>query len=225
MISQTAIMGVSDAHICAVDERHFLQAEVRDAFSQMQNNAREQGLDLKICSSFRSFDKQLSIWNRKWLGELPLYTLSGDSLTAEQLSPEEKIHAIMLWSALPGASRHHWGTDFDFFDKRSIDEQNHDFQLVSDEYENNGPCAKLSDWVHANASHYGFYHPYAHYVGGVAQEPWHISYQAIAKQIESNFDIKALSTQLRNSNILGKETILPLLEYLVERYTYNRGVR
>ena len=28
--------------------------------------------------------------------------------------------AILLWSALPGASRHHWGTDFDVFDRAAV---------------------------------------------------------------------------------------------------------
>jgi LAS superfamily LD-carboxypeptidase LdcB len=223
MINHQQIMGVDDSHVCSVDEHHSLLPEVRDAFKLMQEVAGNIGLDFQICSSFRSFNKQLSIWNRKWRGELPLYTLDGKILETEKLSDDEKIHAIMLWSALPGASRHHWGTDFDFYDKASVTQQSHDFKLTTDEYEQDGPCAELARWVESYAEEYGFYLPYAEYLGGVAREPWHLSYQPIAQQIQADFDIDGLASQLDNSEMLGKEAVLPLLSTLVERYTYNKG--
>lgn len=227
------IMGETRSHTCAVladDEAnalqansHFLMPEVRDAFLQMQVAAKKAGLDLQICSSFRDFDKQLSIWNRKWRGELALYTLNGEKLDAHTLSDIEKIHAIMLWSALPGASRHHWGTDFDFYDKHSIEEQKHTFELIPEEYSGQGPCSKLCEWVHQHAESFGFFLPYANYVGGVASEPWHLSHKNTASNIEAQFDIEALRTKLAQSDILGKESILPILDELVARYTFNQG--
>lgn len=217
-------MGVDGTHVIAVNTEHFLLPQVCDAFWSMQNAAQQANVDLQICSSFRSFDKQLLIWNRKWRGELPLYTLSGDSLDAGTLSDKEKIHAIMLWSALPGASRHHWGTDFDFFDQAKVKQLGHKFELVTDEYEQTGPCADLSDWVHTHATQFNFYLPYATYVGGVAREPWHLSYRPIAEQIQAHFSLEALATQLEQSDILGKQAILSLLPDLVARYTYNQGI-
>ncbi len=32
------------------------------------------------------------------------------------LSDLEKCKAMLRWSAVPGASRHHWGTEIDIFD-------------------------------------------------------------------------------------------------------------
>jgi LAS superfamily LD-carboxypeptidase LdcB len=225
MISSLQIMGIDSSHIVAVNEHHSLHGEVKDAFCQMQADAAIEGLDLQICSSFRSFDKQLSIWNRKWRGELALYTIDGEILDANTLTDEEKIHAILTWSALPGASRHHWGTDFDFYDKRNVEKLGHVFELIPQEYENEGPCAELARWVHTHCDSYGFYLPYQHYTGGVAREPWHLSHKAIAQQIQSHFSADTLAEQLAKSEMLGKQSVLSCLPELIRRYTYNEGVK
>ncbi len=217
------IMGLTDSHLVAIDDNHKLRPEVVSQFIKMQQAAAEDGVDLQICSSFRDFSKQLSIWNRKWRGELPLYTLHNTKLDSASLSNIEKIHAIMLWSALPGASRHHWGTDFDVYDKQQVIAHQHDFELVPSEYEKHGPCAALSKWVLQHAQEYGFYLPYATYVGGVAKEPWHLSYQPTATGIQRSFKLNDLYAQLKRADIMGKETILEHLPLLVNQYTYNRG--
>ena len=36
------------------------------------------------------------------------------------LAPDALIETILLWSALPGGSRHHWGTDVDVFDAAAV---------------------------------------------------------------------------------------------------------
>lgn len=222
-LNTAEIMGLSDKHLVAVGNEHFLHNEIADAFFIMQKEAAIAGVDMQICSSFRSFDKQLSIWNRKWAGDLPLYTLDNKLLNANSLSEQEKIHAIMLWSALPGASRHHWGTDFDVYDKSSVERHHHDFQLIPSEYETNGPCAALSIWISNNATRYGFYLPYSKYSGGVAVEPWHISNIEVASRIQASFQLDDLYAQLEQADILGKEAILKLLPALVSQYTFNKG--
>ena len=40
----------------------------------------------------------------------------GNAIELEGLSDWQKCQAILRWSAVPGASRHHWGTEIDFFD-------------------------------------------------------------------------------------------------------------
>lgn len=223
-MSSAQIMGLSEQHLAPLIGEHKLHMQTIDAFLEMQRAAAMVKIDIQVCSSFRSFEKQLSIWNRKWMGELPLNTLDGNVLDPTKLSDEEKIHAIMLWSALPGASRHHWGTDFDIYDKAEVTRQHHHFELVPDEYENDGPCANLSAWVNKNAESFGFYLPYAKYTGGVAREPWHMSHEDIANTIMHDFDLSALSTQLSKVQILGKDEILKHLPKLVNRYTYNNGI-
>ena len=77
------------------------------AFGRLQEMALTQGFDMVIASSFRSFDRPLLIWNEKAGGLRPLYDSSGHPLAYDQLSPWELAQAILRWSALPGASRHH----------------------------------------------------------------------------------------------------------------------
>jgi hypothetical protein len=46
----------------------------------------------------------------------PLLDAHNQPLDALQLGETERLHAILHWSALPGTSRHHWGTDLDIYD-------------------------------------------------------------------------------------------------------------
>ena len=68
-------------------------------------------------SSFRDFSRQLTIWNGKFSGETTDARRGRASPSSRALVREERIDTILLWSALPGASRHHWGTDVDLVDR------------------------------------------------------------------------------------------------------------
>lgn len=226
MINNNEMLGLSERHVEHFDEdNHALYGPTLHAFLKMQASAKNDKVDIQVCSSFRSFERQLSIWNRKWRGDLPLYTLDGDILNPNDLNDADKIHAIMLWSALPGASRHHWGTDFDVYDRTTVEKRNHHFKLIPEEYERNGPCANLSKWIKHNAASFGFSLPYARYCGGVAEEPWHMSHTNIAQQIEQALNPDVLYSTLEHSDILGKSSILKILPKLLNRYTYNRGIQ
>lgn len=225
MISAQQILGLNDEHVVYIDNNHQLQPLVHKAFLTMQQAAKLQGHDLQIVSSYRSFKKQASIWDRKWKGELKLNTLNGQVLDTNTLSDIQKMHAILLWSALPGGSRHHWGTDFDVYDRTRVNACDAPFELITQEYEGIGPCAKLAKWLQNNAAEFGFERPYATYVGGVAAEPWHLSYQPIAEQIIRSYSLELLRKQLIKSGILGGDTVLSQLDTLFERYTLNRGIK
>lgn len=225
MISAQQILGLDDKHVGYIDDKHQLQPPVIGAFMTMQHAAKQQGHDLQLVSSYRSFSKQASIWNRKWKGELKLNTLDNIILDTDSLSDIQKMHAILLWSAIPGGSRHHWGTDFDVFDRTKVDACEASFELVSREYQGDGPCAGLAKWLQDNAAKFGFERPYAEYVGGVAAEPWHLSYAPIANHIIASFSVEILRKQLIESNILGLDTVLSQLNTLFERYTLNRGIK
>ena len=218
------ILGLDPTHLVDIEDKHRLLSEVADAYREMQAAARSDGHDLQLVSSYRSFERQCQIWNKKWQGLLPLNTLEGKTVDAKELSEQDKLHAILLWSALPGASRHHWGTDIDVYDKQKVDASGHVFQLVTGEYENNGPCSDLARWLAANIQRFGFFLPYAHYTGGVAREPWHLSYRAIADQIEKQYSLSALREQLIAAQIEGLDTILDQLDSIYTRYTLNQGI-
>jgi LAS superfamily LD-carboxypeptidase LdcB len=141
------------------------------------------------------------------------------------LDDTQKMHAILLFSAIPGGSRHHWGTDFDVFDRSKVNSCGASFELVPQEYEGDGPCADLAKWIQDNAAKFDFERPYAEYVGGVAAEPWHLSYTPIATRIITSFSVELLRKQLIESDILGLDTVLLHLNTLFERYTLNKGIQ
>lgn len=223
-LTRSQILGLDPSHLIKIEDQHLLLDEVADAYQRMQTAAKSEGHDLRLVSSYRSFERQCLIWNKKWQGLLPLNTLEGTTVDAKLLSDHDKLHAILLWSALPGASRHHWGTDIDVFDKQKVEFSGQKFELVTGEYETDGPCSALAHWLEGNIQDFGFSLPYACYTGGVAREPWHLSYRAIADQIEKQYSLSALREQLIEAQIEGIDTVLPELDSIYQRYTLNKGI-
>jgi len=120
------------------------------SFLAMRDAAAQSGIDLVAASSFRDFDRQLAIWNAKWRGERPLLDRAGLPLDAASLDAGARIDAILCWSALPGGSRHHWGTDCDVIDAAALP-QGYRVQLVPEEYVPGGVFARLTPWLRALA--------------------------------------------------------------------------
>lgn len=195
-----------------------LQAPVWDAFVTMQAAARADGVELAIASAFRDFERQLAIWNRKYHGQAPLYDEHGKLLATAQLSCGERVAAIMTWSALPGASRHHWGTDCDVYDPRWFAQQQQPLQLIAAEYQYGGPCYDAALWLQQHADDFGFHLPYARYQGGVAAEPWHLSYTPLAVPAARQLTTAVLEQLLATSELAGKDFVLAQLAELKQRY-------
>ena len=86
----------------------------------LQADAAQAGFDLRLVSGYRSFDRQLAIWNAKAMGKRAVLDSAGRVLDISALSEVELVNAIMRWSALPGASRHHWGSDIDVYDAAAV---------------------------------------------------------------------------------------------------------
>ncbi|NMH58781.1 M15 family metallopeptidase [Alteromonas ponticola] len=223
MINDDEWLGLSHSRLLRLNERHQLHQAVVTPFKTMQIAARSDGVDCQLVSSYRGFTRQLTIWNRKWEGELPLYDTQGNLLDTAELTADEKIDAILSWSALPGGSRHHWGTDFDVYDRDSVKQRDWQFELVVSEYAKLGPCYELACWLNENAGKFGFFRPFEVYTGGVAEEPWHLSHQRTASNFEKVRNRQALKDVLINSDIRGKDAIIRRLDELFERYVLNRG--
>src|SRR5690606_5279708 len=116
-----------------------------------------------------SYQRQANIWQRKWQGQLTVNNAAGKAIDVSRLSDGEKLAAILHWSALPGASRHHWGTDLDVYDARPFNNGERQLQLQVSEYQDEqGPCYRLYCWLRQHAADYGFFFPYAEFRGGVA---------------------------------------------------------
>ena len=120
-MTQDQLLGLDESHLILVGRGpHRLTAATAAAFNDMQVAAAYEGFNLQAASSWRSFERQLAIWNGKWRGERPLLDADNQPLDALQLDDMERLHAILRWSALPGTSRHHWGTDLDIYDPDSL---------------------------------------------------------------------------------------------------------
>ena len=199
------LTGQDESHLVTLSCGHRLQVQVAAAFAALQADALAAGFDLEIASSFRSFGRQRTIWNGKAEGERPVYDDSGNPIVMEQLSDREQMHAIMRFSALPGTSRHHWGSDLDVFDARALP-AGASLQLSQAEVETGGIFDPLHCWLDeriADNSSFGLYRPYDCDRGGVAPERWHLSYAPVALPCE-----RAISPGLLLNAIGGQELAL-----------------
>ncbi len=223
MITQAQILGKDKSLLVECQNGFLLLPEVCEAFKKMQGAASKDNVDISIVSSYRSFERQLEIWQNKWSGKVILLDVNEKALDASTLSDQEKILAILTWSALPGASRHHWGTDLDVYDKKSIEQRQHDFKLVCSEYDH-GPCTLLNNWLNKNAGEFGFTRPYSEYNGGIAREPWHLSFQSSADKMRAVQNKHSLLANLQKTDILGLDTILSNIDNIYQRFILNTGL-
>jgi LAS superfamily LD-carboxypeptidase LdcB len=194
-----------------------LHTAVAAPFLSLRRAALDAGIDLIPQSSFRDFARQLSIWNGKFAGERPMQDANGAPLDGAALEPSERIDAILLWSALPGASRHHWGTDVDLIDARAI-EPDYKVRLTPEEFAADGPFARLTAWLDQQAPRFGFFRPYRGVRSGVQPEPWHFSFAPTAEKARRQLTAGVLRDAIASAPLLGKELILPRIEELHARY-------
>jgi LAS superfamily LD-carboxypeptidase LdcB len=223
------LTGQTESHLCSEPDRALLgapvHAEVVEPFLRLKQEAGREGFELTILSGFRSFERQLSIWNRKALGELPVLDSHARPLDVERLSERELAFAILRWSALPGASRHHWGTDLDVFDAAARPE-GYQIELVPEEVESGGMFGPLHDWLDrriAASNSFGFFRPYDQDRDGVAPERWHLSSAPVAASFERELSAGILGNAIESADIELKEVILEHLDEIYERFVINFG--
>ena len=152
-------------------EGMYLRKETYNAFIQMHDSAALDGVNLKIISSTRNFDKQKTIWEAKWNGER---IVDGMNLAKEVKDPVKRASIILKFSSMPGTSRHHWGTDIDI-------------NSLEDSYFLSGQGKKEYEWLTKNAARFGFYQPYTpkgkERPTGYEEEKWHWTYKPISKDL------------------------------------------
>ena len=194
-----------------------LHVHVVAPFSSLRRAALADGIHVAPISSFRSFSRQLALWNGKFSGEKPVLDAAGRPIDVNEHSARERIEAILLWSALPGASRHHWGTDVDLIDTRAT-APDYRPQLIPQEFASGGPYAALTEWLDANAARFGFFRPFRGILSGVQAEPWHFSFAPIAENARRALTPAVLHKAIAAAPILGKDDILAQLDALHSRY-------
>ena len=218
------LTGQAQTHLVEFAPNRLLHKHVIADFSALQQAAKQQGFTLHVASAFSSFERQLLIWNNKYAGITTILDKNERPVTVESLSEKERLHHILHWSALPSSSRHHWGTDIDVYDPTLLP-TNKSLQLQKSEYLSGGYFAELTEWLVQNIEQYGFYLPYKADQGGVAQEPWHISYFPLSEKFLPQLGLDLISETLMQNSILGKSLILQELPIIYKQYISNISPR
>jgi len=117
-------------------------------------------------SATRSYWQQKNIWEAKWQGK---QKVEGINLAQTVNKEIVKAKMVLRYSAMPGVSRHHWGTDVDFNELRN-------------DYFDSGPGKILFQWLQQNALRFDFCQPYTVQRNkGHLEERWHWSYRPMAR--------------------------------------------
>jgi zinc D-Ala-D-Ala carboxypeptidase len=161
----------------------YLRKEAYESFKKMYAAAEKEGVKLTIISATRNFEYQKGIWEKKWKA----LTLTNEVSKAKK---------ILEYSAMPGCSRHHWGTDIDIVN------------LSNPYFEKNGG-KEIYDWLVKNAATYGFCQPYtAGRSSGYNEEKWHWTYMPLSKKF-TEFAEKNLKDNMIKG-FLGAETAMDI---------------
>lgn len=136
----------------------YAEHDTLEAYGRMREAAARDGVHLVILSAFRSFRHQRFIWESKWQDRHE--RLPGVSARDIALN-------IMRYSAMPGTSRHHWGTEVDL-------------NAFNNAYFDTPEGKPVYDWLKAHAAEYGFCEVYSARASGRKRgyepERWHWSY-------------------------------------------------
>lgn len=176
--------------------RYGLQAEASKAFEKMKKEAKTKGIQLHITSGHRDYEKQALIWNGKY-----------ERYSAKGLKGLELIKKITEFSAMPGTSRHHWGTDADILDL-SVP-QPKDPLKPSHYVSSKGVYNKIHDWMLHNSERFGFYEAYTDDPTrtGYEFEPWHFSYKPIAIKYLKAYNKNITWANIKSNTLKGHHLI------------------
>jgi len=169
--SDPAFVKLDDRYTDA-DGDYLLRAETASAIARMIDAAKADGVEFRVRSATRNHARQTQIWEAKWRGDRTLS--NGVNLgKSPELSDSAKARMILLYSSMPGTSRHHWGTDVDL-------------NAFDNDYFSSGKGLAEHNWLKARASEFGFYQPYtAKSTGrkGYEEERWHWSYKPLSQPL------------------------------------------
>lgn len=221
-------VGVSQSHLVEFEHdarRVGIHCDMQPSFLSLFEILKRQGYQLSIVSSYRSFERQFGIFAAKAQGKRAVLDSAGLPIDISTLSDSELLFAILRWSALPGLSRHHFGSDIDVYD--AVNQRLVDVELVPSEVQGSGPSASLHnalDSLIANNDSLGFYRPYSVDVGGIAPERWHLSFSPASSIYEAILSEEASLNYLLDMWAKHKlplyDVLLKNIEIVLKRYVY-----
>lgn len=170
-----------------------LRVEAARAFEAMRGRARRQGVEIVAYSAYRSFARQSRIWNRKFR-----------RLSLVHPDPRMVIREIISHSALPGTSRHHWGTDLDVID--ALPQRPQD-ALSAEHFLEGGAYRKLYEWLLRHAGACGFHEAYTKDPerSGFEHEPWQWSFAELSVPLLARHHLLPLHEKLPLHELEGRE--------------------
>jgi len=222
LLSPFELTGRARSHVAQFEGPRFaVQPRVAEAFCDMRSAAAKAGLDLLPFSSFRDFGTQVRIWNSKFRGTRTLYDADGAPRSHGAMGKEQLLWAILEWSALPGASRHHWGTEIDVVDRAAMP-AGYRVRLLPEEIAEDGVFHRLHQWLTEHMAGFGFHRPYDVERGGMHAEPWHLSFGELSRPalqaLTPEVVLEALET---DGTVLEVGLIREQLEEIFSRHVLN----
>lgn len=180
-----------------------LREDARLQFNLMRKSAKEQGFNIHVVSSYRSYTHQNGIWERKYR-----------SFRSQGLSHQKTIDKIIEYSTIPGTSRHHWGTDLDIIDTTKGFPKN---PLSEVHFNEGGRMRKFKLWLDQNSEKFGFHLVYTNKLGrkGFKYEPWHFSYKPLSQKMLKEFNEFDLKDLLQSQKLMGSENFT---DEFIEQY-------
>ncbi len=170
-----------------------LQKKAHQAFLEMNYAAKRNKMNIRVVSSYRSFNHQNLIWTRKY-----------KRYRSRNLTSQQAVLYNIRYTAIPGSSRHHWGTEIDVVNG-SIKTSR--YPLNTKNFHGYGIYKSFREWMDSNAHKYGFYLVYTDQPDrkGFKYEPWHYSYKPLSSKYLREYRKLNHQTLLKNENILGCE--------------------
>lgn len=170
-----------------------LREEARLQFNLMRKAAKEQGFHVHVVSSYRSYNHQNGIWERKY-----------KNFRNQGFSHQKTIDKIIEYSTIPGTSRHHWGTDLDIIDATRGIPSN---PLSEVHFNEGGRMRKFKLWLDENAEKFGFHLVYTNQSDrkGFKYEPWHFSYKPLSQKMLKQYNALDLKELLQSQKLMGSE--------------------
>ncbi|MCD9458982.1 M15 family metallopeptidase [Marinibactrum halimedae] len=234
-VTPDMLFGATEVHLSPISfcqENVLLNSSLEQPLQALFKAGKEQGFEIRVASGFRSAKRQLHIWNKKARGERPVLDQNEVPMSCPELPEWSWVEAILRWSALPGTSRHHWGTDVDIYAPNVLP-KGYTLQLTYEETQPSGVMGEfylwLDEWLSAQAED-GFFRPFMNVNNnkdnfGVACEPWHLSYKPVARVFERAWDEQARSNHkfkgwLLEQDIELKSVIIENLDQIFARFVH-----
>lgn len=147
----------------ALSGGHAVDSRIYQALQNMLDAARAEGLSPLICSSYRTMEKQTSLYNAQV-----------DSWLNQGYSLEEAKEQAAQWVAPPGYSEHQTGLALDIVAAS--------YQMLNEAQED----TPEQIWLMEHCAEYGFILRYPSdksHITGIGYEPWHYRYVGEAAKV------------------------------------------